>query len=343
MATAKKLPSGNYRVRVYDNMTKTTKSFTAPTKKEAERLASEWLSGNKPIIADKNLTVGEAVQQYIDSKEGVLSPSTIRGYDIIRRNAINAIRDISLKMIDEKALQIWISQNAQTYSAKSVKNQFTLIVSSLKQNKVYLDYDSICLPRVVKYVPDIPTEEQINKILHIVEGTNIELPVTMAVTLGMRQSEIAGIQWSDYDGQYLYIHATIVPDKHNQYVRKETTKSEASTRAVKVDEVLKERLDRAKVKSKSKYISTMRPTSVLAKFKRLCTANGLPVFTMHAQRHGNASLMLKEGVPDKYAMARLGQSSNNMIKNVYQHLYGDKQEEVAKEMSAKFKKIYENK
>ena len=45
MATAKKLPSGNYRVRVYDKATEKYKSFTAPTKREAERLASDYLAG----------------------------------------------------------------------------------------------------------------------------------------------------------------------------------------------------------------------------------------------------------------------------------------------------------
>ena len=43
MATAKKLPSGSYRVRVYDKNTGKYKSFTAETKKEAELMAAEWL------------------------------------------------------------------------------------------------------------------------------------------------------------------------------------------------------------------------------------------------------------------------------------------------------------
>ena len=55
MATAKKLPSGSYRVRVYvgasANGKKKYKSITAPTKKEAERLnkkvkKSKLLFGN---------------------------------------------------------------------------------------------------------------------------------------------------------------------------------------------------------------------------------------------------------------------------------------------------------
>ena len=47
MATAKKLPSGQFRARVYDKARKTTKSFTAPTKMEAEVAAARWLKSSQ--------------------------------------------------------------------------------------------------------------------------------------------------------------------------------------------------------------------------------------------------------------------------------------------------------
>ena len=37
MATAKKLPSGNWRVRAFDKKTDAYKSFTAPSKKQLNR------------------------------------------------------------------------------------------------------------------------------------------------------------------------------------------------------------------------------------------------------------------------------------------------------------------
>jgi integrase len=64
---------------------------------------------------------------------------------------------------------------------------------------------------------------------------------------------------------------------------------------------------------------------------------------MHEQRHGNASMMLAKGVPDKYAMKRLGQSSPNMIKDIYQHLYQSKEKEVADTVSKAFSEIYDTK
>lgn len=337
MAKIEKLKSGNYRIRVYDKATKSRKSFTASSKKEVKLLAAEYENGIKSKAAPRNLSVSAAVREYIDSKSGVLSPSTIRGYEIILRNAFKQIGDTKLRSLSEMDVQKWISTNAKTYKTKSLKNQLGLLSAALRMQRVHLDLDSIKMPAAEKYEPNIPTEEEIAHILTIVEGTNVELPVTIAVTLGLRQSEIAALKWEDYDGEFLYVHSARVPDKNNKLVVKDTTKSKASTRTLEVDAVLKTRLDRAE--HKSEFISTMQPNSVLKRFQQLCEREGLPHFTMHGQRHGNASLMLAQGVPDKYAMERLGQSSPNMIKNIYQHLYDTKKKEISQTMSSKFSDI----
>lgn len=184
-------------------------------------------------------------------------------------------------------MQIWVNQNAGRYKPKSVKSQFGLVTAALRQCKINLDYKDILLPKIPKSEKIIPNEEQISQILHMVEGTSVELPVTIAVTLGLRQSEIAALKWSDYDGQCLYVHSAKVPNKENKYIIKNTTKSEASTRVIEVDDILKKRLDNAE--HKGDYISPMLTSSVLRKFNHLCDKHGLPRFTMHEQRHLNTT------------------------------------------------------
>lgn len=46
--------------------------------------------------------------------------------------------------------------------------------------------------------------------------------------------------------------------------------------------------------------------------------------------------MLALNVPDKYAMERLGQATQNMLKTVYQHTMQDKREEVTSAMNTFF-------
>ena len=108
-----KLPSGNVRIQVYDytdvDGKKHYKSFTAPSKKEAKFMAMQWITG-KANAASENLTVYDAVTRYIDAKRGVLSPSTIRGYEAVQRNYIKSyeLGRIKLNDLSNTSLQVWL-------------------------------------------------------------------------------------------------------------------------------------------------------------------------------------------------------------------------------------------
>lgn len=93
MATAKKLPSGRWRIQIFirkdENGKNIMKSFTADTRWQAEKYAAEFIENNK--AEQERFTVAQALDGYIGLKENVLSPSTIRGYGIIRRNRLQRI------------------------------------------------------------------------------------------------------------------------------------------------------------------------------------------------------------------------------------------------------------
>lgn len=55
--------------------------------------------------ANNTLTFETALEQYIRSKENILSPSTIRGYRILQRNAYDYINNLTLSEINELVLQ----------------------------------------------------------------------------------------------------------------------------------------------------------------------------------------------------------------------------------------------
>ena len=78
---AKKLPSGSWSARLFlgedENGKKHYKSFTAATKREAERLALNY--AEERATPDR-ITFKDALARYIESKSNVFSPSTLRGY-----------------------------------------------------------------------------------------------------------------------------------------------------------------------------------------------------------------------------------------------------------------------
>ena len=84
MAKAKKLPSGNWRVQASATIDGKTvrRSFTYPDKKQAEKAAIDW---QNQIFKYKNnpseLTLKEAIADYIDSRRNILSPVSIATKD----------------------------------------------------------------------------------------------------------------------------------------------------------------------------------------------------------------------------------------------------------------------
>lgn len=344
MATARKLPSGNWRVNLYvgkdSDGKRKYKSFTAETKKEAEYLASSYAVSKKEKASD--LLFGEAVDRYINSKSNTLSVSTVRGYRIIRNNCLSLLENVKLCDITELVLQNWANTAALRYSPKSIRNQYGLITATLLQNRVRIDFNSVLLKPKQKTEYLIPNKEQMSKIIRAVRGRDLEIPVLLALMLGLRQSEIAALEWQDYDGEYIRIHAAVVPNDKNELIYKETNKSYAGTRTLAVPAYLKQKLDEfMEQHSPDERISLYIPSSLSRAFKKLCLKNSLPPFKMHSLRHANASLMLLEGIADKYAMERLGQSTPHMLKNVYQHTFREEQKQVSEKISSAFDSLSE--
>ena len=115
MATARKLPSGNWRCRLYDYTDnagkKHYKSFTASTKKEAEYLATAYKL--EESTSNNNLTIGKATEQYINNRLSILSPTTVRTYKGIAVNQIDKIAKLKIDSITQEQVQVFSNSIAE--------------------------------------------------------------------------------------------------------------------------------------------------------------------------------------------------------------------------------------
>ena len=156
MAKAKKLPSGNWNVQVFvgldENGKKIRKSFTAPTRKEAEFLAAEFQARHKEIARDKSaMTLSEGIDKYIEFKGNTLSPSTISGYRIIQRNAFPQIMSIKMNELNIGTIQAAINKEVNQKSPKTIANELSLIKSVIKMYAPYLSLNGLTLPQKEKF------------------------------------------------------------------------------------------------------------------------------------------------------------------------------------------------
>ena len=335
MATAKQLPSGNWRVRVYvgkkKDGTPKYKSITAETKKEAERQAAMYEYKEEKAKAN-GLTVGQVIEQYISNNSNVLSPSSIRKYDSMSRNNFGSIKDKYVKDLKRTDYQAFVNELALDYAPKSVASISGLLTAAVNAYDPDINL-SLKRPQVRKENIIIPTEKQIVSMVEAAGSPEMELAFILGAALGLRRSEIAALTWKDVDGNILHINKAMVQDKKNKWVIK-STKTEAGDRDVDIPQFIMERLNAIKSQDTkdTDFIFPFTPSAITMRFYKVSKEAGINC-RFHDLRHYNASVMLALGVPDKYAMKRMGHATPNMLKTVYQHLIDEKEKAVATDVN----------
>lgn len=347
MAKAKKLPSGQWRTLVYDYTDSKGKrhyeSFTADSKKESEYLAAEFALNKKRKSKPVNYTLREAIDEYINNSDAVLSPTTIQGYDKIKRNSFQDIMDVQLKNLTQDMIQNSVNneskrtskrncKNPKPISPKTVANSYGLIAAVINRYCPSLEC-SVKLPAKENHIKELPRPEEIMK---IVQGTEIELPVLLAMWLSFSMSEIRGIKRSAVKDGYISIQEVVV-DVNCKAIKKKQAKAFTRIRKLEVPTYIQSLID--KLPNSQEYLVTLSGHAIYMRFKRLLEKNNIPHMTFHDLRHLNASVMAMLRVPDKYAQERGGWKTDKVMKKVYTHTFSKEREEVDKTIDNFFEEV----
>ena len=331
MPTIQQLPSGTYRARIYistDNSGKKHyKSITGKTKKDVKlKIAKFQLdkSENQPGV---DMTVENAIKHYIEVKNNVVSPSTIRGYNVILRNRLHSIMQTPISILTLSDIQAAINEDAKRCSPKTIRNTNALLKSAIQLVCPEFRY-TVTLPQKIKTEIKIPTEEEVKKLFEVAKGTKIETALYLAAMCGMRRSEIAALMWDDVDLNKgtISIKAASVPDNNNKTVRK-GTKTTASTRTITAFKPVLEHL--RELERTSEYVREYTsPNSITNGFLHLIQKSKIPHYRFHDLRHYAVSVMLMLNLPKKYIADYVGHETENMIDTVYGHIMQDKKQDM---------------
>ena len=71
------------------------------------------------------------MENYVESKRNVLSPTTIRGYNTLIRNAYTDILNIKTKKITQQIIQEWVNKYSIGHAPKTVSNAHGFLSSVL--------------------------------------------------------------------------------------------------------------------------------------------------------------------------------------------------------------------
>ena len=167
------------------------------------------------------------------------------------------------------------------------------------------------------------TQQEIASLLSAVVGHRNEIPILLALWLGLRRSEIFGLEWSDIDfeANTVYIHRAKVFDKDNKCVVKDTTKNVTSTRTLHLPAYLKGKM--LEVEKREGYVYKYSANVLERDLKKLLNSVGITDISLHDLRRTMATIGVSLNIADKVMMARGGWSNPQTMKNIYQKVQSD--------------------
>jgi len=207
------------------------------------------------------------------------------------------------------------------------------------------------LPRkerpITKY---IEKESDIKLLLQRVKGDVIEPVIVLAIYLGLRRGEIAGLKWDciNFDKGVLSIKGTLTPQK--EYI--DEAKNDTSIRSFPLSEVLKDYLLKLKEKQEAnkrdmgKRYNTIweefvcvkdngdiiPPDYMSRRVHQVCKKYGFDV-KLHELRHTNISLLINAGNDIKIVSEWAGHSSIQTTADIYAHISTDRKRVLADSIS----------
>jgi len=333
MAKIVKTASGKFSCRLYLGMDsskhKKYKMFTHSDKRILKSIVAEFESTNRTMASLD--TFSACLERYINDRDGIVSPSTIRGYKSIQEVLKKDFADfcaLSLASISRQDIQKVITDlQGKEKSGKYIKNIHGLISGVLIAN----DYPSpkVSLPSSkAKHVYE-PSKDDIHRTLMAARGTDMEIPILLGIH-GLRRSEICALRYpEDFEGKVIHIRHAIVYGEKN-VVSEKATKTDGSDRLVPLSDDCYQKI------VKQGYVTHKTLAAITQAFTKLLTRNGIPKYRFHDLRHFFASYMHENGFSDAQIMKMGGWKTDAVMKNIYRYALPDEK------LSDKINSVFSN-
>ena len=342
----RKLPSGAWNVQLMISGERV--SITRPTKKEAEQEAmfqkSAAATGKRqqPQRSSEK-TVGDLVDAYINSRSNVISPTTLEGYRVIRRNRFSDVMDKPFSsveswqaVVNDEAAKVSKRKNEKV-SPKTLHNAWNLLQSAFEAAHLTVD-ERITLPAKSMREHPFLLPEQIEPFLHAIYGQDCEMGALLGLH-SLRRSESINLKRRDVDLDRGIIHvsgSTVVVT--GAKIEREQNKTKDSTRVVPI---VSKRLRAliSEIEDPDAPLVTIAPMTLYKQINRICAAAGLPLIGTHGLRHSFCALSYKVGLPEWATMRIGGWSSPDVVHKHYAHFQALDAECYGENLEAFFSKI----
>ncbi len=187
---------------------------------------------------------------------------------------------------------------------------------------------------------------QVVQLLETARGDRLEALYVLAVTTGLRQGELLGLQWEDVDlaGAALHVRHTLHELNGRLWIGEPKTRR--ARRQVDLPSIavvaLQDHRERMLIEGHSDGLvfcdtqgGPLRKSNLLRRsFLPLLKRAGLPTIRFHDLRHTAATLLLAQGVHPKIVQERLGHSQISLTLDTYSHVLPGMGREAASKLDA---------
>lgn len=180
-----------------------------PSKKQAERELRARIEQVESSFANKleRATCATYLLYWLkDYCEVNLARNTVNGYRVnIEKHIIPYIGDIPLYKLDpshitamySKLREKGLSSTSILYVHRVLRAALNAAVKHRQLPYNVLSY--VDSPKKDKFRPSVLSPSDVQKLLLTCHGSEIHVPVALAVYLGLRRGEVLGLMWSDID------------------------------------------------------------------------------------------------------------------------------------------------
>ena len=109
-------------------------------------MADEYINNQHRSDYSETMTVTDAFEEYIGSRDNLLSPSTIQGYRVIQRSRLRSIMNIRITELTVRDIQAAVNHDCIRLSRKSIKSALALLKSALALRDVEINMKKVTLP-----------------------------------------------------------------------------------------------------------------------------------------------------------------------------------------------------
>lgn len=232
----------------------------------------------------------------------------------------------TLDQITDELHRAGLSNRSILYVHATVRKMINFAI-----RRGYLDqnpYDRYDLPRIRKYTYRVLPEDEIRRMLQLVQGTDLDIPVTMALCYGLRRGECLGLMPAfDLDVCRNVLHIERTRSVENKKPVITPCKTEDSNRYILLREEHTLMLARSIARQNwHTFACDLTPMQLEHRFKRFLDQHDFPRIRFHDLRHSFATLMLAKGVNPKIVSSVLGHSDVSVTLDIYSHPNVDMQQ-----------------